>query len=130
MGSTLGLALLVSKEDQFPLFHKTYCGNKNDVTVFKENCSELLERLRHITKELTDVTLVFDKGNNSKENFDSDLDDFNSLKKLNLCSNVIYKTIVTLILCGILIYFIWYLTRKQYKDSIEYNFLEKSTIIN
>lgn len=65
----VGLALLVSKEDQFPLFHKTYCGNKNDVTVFKENCSELLERLRHITKELADVTLVFDKGNNSKENF-------------------------------------------------------------
>lgn len=65
----VGLALLVSKEDQFPLFHKTYCGNKNDVTVFKENCSKLLERLRHITKELADVTLVFDKGNNSKENF-------------------------------------------------------------
>jgi transposase len=65
----IGLALLVSKEDQFPLFHKTYCGNKNDVTVFKENCSKLLERLRHITKELADVTLIFDKGNNSKENF-------------------------------------------------------------
>lgn len=65
----VGLALLVSKEDQFPLFHKTYCGNKNDITVFKESCSKLLERLRHITKELADVTLVFDKGNNSKENF-------------------------------------------------------------
>lgn len=67
----VGLALLVSKEDQFPLFHKTYRGNKNDITVFKENCNELLERLRHITKELADVTLVFDKGNNSKENFAS-----------------------------------------------------------
>jgi transposase len=65
----VGLALLVSKEDQFPLFHQTYCGNKNDVTIFKENCNKLLERLRHITKELADVTLVFDKGNNSKENF-------------------------------------------------------------
>ena len=45
------------------------CAYKNDVTVFKENCSKLLERLRHITKEISDVTLVFDKGNNSKENF-------------------------------------------------------------
>ncbi|MFW5721595.1 MAG: IS1634 family transposase [Bacteroidota bacterium] len=65
----IGLALLVSKEEQFPLFHQTYRGNKNDVTVFKENCGNLLERLRHITKEVSDVTLVFDKGNNSKENF-------------------------------------------------------------
>jgi transposase len=65
----VGLGLLVSKEDQFPLFHQTYRGNKNDMTVFKENCNKLLERLRHITKELSDVTLVFDKGNNSKENF-------------------------------------------------------------
>ena len=65
----VGLALLVSREDQFPLFHQTYHGNKNDITVFKENCSKLLDRLRHITKELSDVTLVFDKGNNSKENF-------------------------------------------------------------
>ena len=65
----VGMALLVSKEDQFPLFHQTYHGNKNDITVFKENCNKLLERLRHITKELIDVTIVFDKGNNSKQNF-------------------------------------------------------------
>ena len=65
----VGLALLVSREDQFPLFHQTYNGNKNDITVFKENCYSLLERLKHITQELSDVTLVFDKGNNSKDNF-------------------------------------------------------------
>jgi transposase len=65
----IGLALLVSREDQFPLFHQIYHGNKNDITVFKENCGSLLERLKHITKELSDVTLVFDKGNNSKKNF-------------------------------------------------------------
>lgn len=65
----IGLALLVSKEDQFPLFHKTYQGNTNDVTFFKENCNQLIERLRHITKELSDVTIIFDKGNNSKHNF-------------------------------------------------------------
>ena len=65
----IGLALLVSREDQFPLFHKTYQGNTNDVTFFKENCNQLIERLRHITKELSDVTIIFDKGNNSKQNF-------------------------------------------------------------
>ena len=32
----VGMALLVSSKDQFPLFHQVYHGNKNDVTVFKE----------------------------------------------------------------------------------------------
>ena len=65
----IGLALLVSKNEQFPLFYKTYRGNKNDVTTFKENCRKLIDRLRKVTRELADVTLVFDKGNNSKDNF-------------------------------------------------------------
>ena len=65
----IGMALLVSRKDQFPLFHQIYRGNKNDVTVFKEVFSDLSARLRGITQELTDITIVFDKGNNSKENF-------------------------------------------------------------
>lgn len=65
----IGLALLVSRQEQFPLFHKTYRGNKNDITTFKENCQNLIERLKKVTQELADVTLVFDKGNNSKNNF-------------------------------------------------------------
>lgn len=66
----------------------------------------------------------------SKENFKSDKDNFNDLKKINFCSNAIYKTIVTLILCCILIYLIWYLTRKQYKDIGESDIFVKSSIIN
>lgn len=65
----IGMALLVSKKNQFPLFHTTYEGNKNDVTVFKEVFADLSERLMRISKELSDITIVFDKGNNSKENF-------------------------------------------------------------
>ncbi len=65
----IGLALLVTREEQFPLFHKTYEGNQADVTVFKNNASEMLNRLRETLTELSDVTLIFDKGNNSKENF-------------------------------------------------------------
>jgi transposase len=30
----IGMALLVSRKHQLPLFHKTYEGNKNDCTVF------------------------------------------------------------------------------------------------
>lgn len=65
----IGLSLLVSRKHQIPLFHKTYQGNKNDLTVFKETLDELCSRIKTISTELTDVTLVFDKGNNSKDNF-------------------------------------------------------------
>jgi transposase len=65
----IGMALLVTREEQLPLFHKTYQGNKNDMTVFKEVFDNLRDRLKAITHELADITLVFDKGNNSKENF-------------------------------------------------------------
>jgi len=65
----IGVALMVSRKEQFPLFHKTYRGNKNDVTVFKEVFPILLNRLRSISKELYDITIIFDKGNNSKDNF-------------------------------------------------------------
>lgn len=65
----IGLALLVSKKDQFPLFHRTYEGNRADVTTFKDVFSSLIERIKKISNELTDITIVFDKGNNSKNNF-------------------------------------------------------------
>ena len=65
----IGMALLVTRENQFPLFHQTYRGNKNDVTVFKEVIGDVTTRLRGLNQQLTDITIVFDKGNNSKENF-------------------------------------------------------------
>ncbi len=65
----VGLALVVSKHEQFPVFHKTYDGNKNDITVFKETIGSLLCRLRAISVEVANITLIFDKGNNSKHNF-------------------------------------------------------------
>jgi len=65
----IGLALVVLKQEQYPLFHKTYEGNKNNVTVFKETLGDITHRLSTIAVELADITLVFDKGNNSKENF-------------------------------------------------------------
>lgn len=68
-----------------------------------------------------------------KEEFKSDveIDELEKLTKINFCSNIIYKTIVTLILLGILIYFIWFLIRKKYKDNIDINSnLFTSRIIN
>jgi transposase len=74
----IGMALLVSREGQLPLFHKTYEGNKNDFTIFSESFQSLSVRLRAITNDITDVTIVFDKGNNSKDNF-KQIDDCHGL---------------------------------------------------
>ena len=76
----VGMALLVSREDQFPLFHKTYEGNKNDFTTFSETFQSLSSRLKSIANNFSDITLVFDKGNNSKENF----------KQIDECSDLHY----------------------------------------
>ena len=65
----VGLFLLVTRAEQFPLFHRTYQGNTNDAKLFSESFADIVSRLKAITKQLTDVTLVFDKGNNSKKNF-------------------------------------------------------------
>ena len=65
----IGLAFLITRKHQFPLLHKTYEGNKNDVTVFKETLDDIVARLRSLSDELGDITLVFDKGNNSRDNF-------------------------------------------------------------
>ena len=47
---------------------------------FKENFEDLSERLKSIANNMSDITLVFDKGNNSKENF----------SKIDSCENFYY----------------------------------------
>jgi len=62
-----GLLLLVSRQDQIPLFHKIYQGNLSDRTVFKEQFKEMLSRFKALSGSLEEMTLVFDQGNNSKK---------------------------------------------------------------
>lgn len=62
-----GLLLVVSRQDQIPLFHKVYEGNKQDRTIFKQQFKEMLDRFKAIAGSLEDITLIFDKGNNSKK---------------------------------------------------------------
>jgi len=65
----IGMALLVTRQEQFPLFHTVYEGNKADANVFKAEITKMLARLRNVIAEVSSITLVFDKGNNSKDNF-------------------------------------------------------------
>jgi transposase len=61
----IGLSLMVSPEYNIPLFHETYPGNRCDSTQFVNIIEKLKLRLSKISDEPDDITLVFDKGNNS-----------------------------------------------------------------
>jgi len=63
----LGLALLVTSDGEVPLFHHTYAGNQHDAVTFKSVAEELLARCRALAQGACDITLVFDKGNNSAD---------------------------------------------------------------
>ncbi len=64
----ISLALMVSKEHQLPLFHQVYEGSQVDVTTFSNVLQSLTERLTFVFTELESLTIVYDKGNNSKKN--------------------------------------------------------------
>lgn len=67
----VGLALCVALDSNIPLCHQTYEGNRNDSTQFPaaiELIKTRLEDLGLTEQELSELTLVYDKGNNSKTN--------------------------------------------------------------
>jgi len=65
----VGLGLLVSREGQLPLLSMVYPGNENDVTSFPKALNLLRERLLALGLPLKQLTIVFDRGNNSHDNF-------------------------------------------------------------
>ena len=64
----VGLAMIVTSGDHVPLFHFTYQGNRNDGKVFKEVLGTIQSRMAALKMDIEGHTLVFDRGNNSKEN--------------------------------------------------------------
>lgn len=64
----VGLALVVTREDKIPLFHLTYEGNMADAKVFKTVIDKLKIRMQQLKLNCAEHTIVFDRGNNSKEN--------------------------------------------------------------
>ncbi len=67
----VSLGMLVSTDFHIPLFHKLYEGNLNDSTVFQTISQELRERYAGLARDCQHITLVFDKGNNSSEAFET-----------------------------------------------------------
>jgi transposase len=67
----IGLALCVALDGNIPLCHQPYEGNRNDATQFPEAIKLIRSRLQQLgltEDELSQLTLVYDKGNNSKAN--------------------------------------------------------------
>lgn len=67
---TVGLALLVTPEFAVPVLSAVYPGNRSDAGQFAEMMQSLKQRYRDIADKDTDLTIVFDRGNNSEANLD------------------------------------------------------------
>jgi transposase len=70
----VSLGMLVSTDFHVPLFHQVYRGNLNDATAFQTVSEELAKRYAQLAQGCEHITLIFDKGNNSQEAFQT-LDD-------------------------------------------------------
>lgn len=64
----VGLALLVTTDFHVPLLWKVYPGNQHDSLTFSQVLKELTGRYQALARDCQDITLVFDKGNNSARN--------------------------------------------------------------
>jgi transposase len=64
----VGLALLVTADFHIPLFHQTYPGNQSDAPTLAGLTAQLIDRHRRIAGQMESATLIFDKGNCSRDN--------------------------------------------------------------
>ena len=64
----LGLALVVDQATQLPLAHVLYEGARSDMRTFADFLKPVRERLRVLTSQPQQLTLVFDAGASSKAN--------------------------------------------------------------
>jgi transposase len=65
----VGLGMVVSRDGGVPLVGHAYPGNRPDVAVFSAVVDELVARYRAIAAADTELTVVFDAGQNSAANF-------------------------------------------------------------
>lgn len=67
----LGLALVVDQDTQLPLSHVLYEGACSDMRVFAEFLQPVRQRLRELSGQAEQFTIVFDAGASSKKNLES-----------------------------------------------------------
>lgn len=62
------LALLVARDSQIPLYSYVYEGNRVDAKQFPDSLTAIRQRVEQLIGHIEALTLVYDKGNNSKAN--------------------------------------------------------------
>lgn len=67
----VNLGMLVSTDFHVPLLHRVYTGNLTDATAFRSLSEELAQHYRQLSEGCEHMTLIFDKGNNSADAFES-----------------------------------------------------------
>ncbi len=60
------LALLVARDGQIPLYSYVYEGNRVDAKQFPDSLTAIRQRVEQLVSQVEDLTLVYDRGNNSK----------------------------------------------------------------
>lgn len=65
----VGLGLVITRDGGVPLLSHAYAGNLNDVSQFATMIGELARRHRTLGGEASELTVVFDAGQNSEANF-------------------------------------------------------------
>ncbi len=87
----VGLALLASMDFGIPLFHDTYPGNRHDAKEFQSITERIVSRYKALANTVENITIVFDKGNNSEANLagiDASPYHFVGSLKLNQCPEI------------------------------------------
>ena len=64
----IGLALLVSRTDQIPLFYREFEGNCHDSKLFNRVLQEIFDVIKQLNHKKSELTIVVDKGMNSEDN--------------------------------------------------------------
>lgn len=64
----VGLALLVSRDNQLPFFYREYEGNCHDSKLFLSIVDTVVASMQNLALKPGDLTIVFDKGMNSDDN--------------------------------------------------------------
>jgi len=67
----VNLGLLVSTDFHIPLLHRVYAGNLHDSVEFRSITEDLAAHYCDLVQSCDHITLIFDKGNNSTEAFQS-----------------------------------------------------------
>lgn len=64
----VGMSLMVTPDFSIPLLHETYPGNRHDAREFAVMMNKLKSRYQFISGKECDITVIFDRGNNSEDN--------------------------------------------------------------